>query len=314
MKVYQNTFEPNFKKQNMKTRVLLLILFSNLNSFSQEIGLIANFPFNNSAVSSVNSEAFTSNISYTTDRNGVANQALSRTMGLSYAAISNLPIGSSERTISVWFRLPTNSGEATFFEYGSGTSNSRFFLAADSFFIPSMQGFSFGAPPFYQLTNYVVTADIWYHYVVTVGSSGTVKQYVNGNLIGTYTGIINTSSDTSCYISGGYNGAIDDLKIYNREITNAEVLSLFNNNTTLSTSEYYSKNMEVKLVPNPVNDVLNIETSLELKSIEIFNTQGQKVLKSNQKQINVSNLSSGIYMIKIQDVENNITTKKVVIK
>ena len=62
-----------------------------------------------------------------------------------------------------------------------------------------------------------------------------------------------------------------------------------------------------------MNDILNIETTLELKSIEIFNIQGQKVLESNQKQINVSNLSNGMYMVKIQDLENNLITKKVII-
>ena len=240
----------------MKTGLLLFILFSYLNIFSQEVGLIANFPFNNSATSVVNPEAFTDNIAYTTDRNGIANQALSRSLGLSYASISNLPIGSSERTISVWFKLPVNSGEVTFFEYGSGTTNSRFFLAADSFFIPSMQGFSFGAPPFYQLTNYVVTPDVWYHYVVTASSSGTVKQYVNGVLLATYTGTINTSSDNSCYIAGGYNGAIDDLKIYNRAVTDVEVSNL-----------YYYNNV---VVPTPlVPSIASITTTTMSNSATI---------------------------------------------
>ena len=50
----------------------------------------------------------------------------------------------------------------------------------------------------------------------------------------------------------------------------------------------------------------------DVKSIEIYNIQGQKVLSLNQKQINVSNLASGIYMIRIQDVDNAIATKKIV--
>ena len=174
-----------------------------------------------------------------------------------------------------------------------------------------MQGFSFGAPPFYQLTNYVVTPDVWYHYVVTASSSGTVKQYVNGVLLATYTGTINTSSDNSCYIAGGYNGAIDDLKIYNRELTSVEVLNLYNNNTTLSSSDFSQDRLEVKLYPNPVRDILNIEIEKDIKSIEIYNIQGQKVLSSNQKQINVSDLAAGMYMVRIQDTDNNIATKKV---
>lgn len=71
---------------------------------------------------------------------------------------------------------------------------------------------------------------------------------------------------------------------------------------------------EITIYPNPVNNVLNIETELKLQSVEIYNTQGQKVLSSNQKQINVSNLATGIYIVRIQDVDNKIATEKIVIK
>ena len=35
---------------------------------------------------------------------------------------------------------------------------------------------------------------------------------------------------------------------------------------------------------------------------------------SNQKQLNVSDLAAGMYMVRIQDADNNIATKKVIIK
>jgi Secretion system C-terminal sorting domain/Concanavalin A-like lectin/glucanases superfamily len=298
----------------MKKAVLLFCFLLKLNSYSQEVGLIANFPFNNSATSTINSEPFIGNIAYTTDRNGGVNQSLSRSAGLSSSSISNLPTGSAARTISVWFKLPPNSGERVLFEYGNGTSNSRFYVSANSFLIPGQQGLSFGAPPFMQTSSFAITTDVWYHYVVTTNSSGVVKQYINGAFLASYTGIINTAADTTCYIEGGYNGAVDDLKIYNRELTNVEVLSLYNNNTTLSSINFAQNNLEVSLYPNPVNDVLNIETALELQSVEIYNIQGQKVVTSNQKQINVSDLSAGMYMIRIQDSENNSATKKIIIE
>ena len=78
-------------------------------------------------------------------------------------------------------------------------------------------------------------------------------------------------------------------------------LGIENNNT-----------VEFKIYPNPINDFLNIETFVDIKSIEIYNIQGQKVLQSNQKQINVSEFAAGVYMIKIQDIENATATKKFV--
>ena len=72
--------------------------------------------------------------------------------------------------------------------------------------------------------------------------------------------------------------------------------------------------VEFVLYPNPVNDVLNIQTGLDIKTVEILNINGQQVLSSAQKQINVSNLPAGIYMVRIQDVDNNVATKKIIIK
>ena len=68
------------------------------------------------------------------------------------------------------------------------------------------------------------------------------------------------------------------------------------------------------LYPNPADDVLNIETTLNIKSIEILNVQGQRVLTSTQKQINVSHLPAGTYMVRMEDVSSNVVVKKVVIK
>jgi hypothetical protein len=68
------------------------------------------------------------------------------------------------------------------------------------------------------------------------------------------------------------------------------------------------------LYPNPVNDVLNIEASLGIQSVEILNNIGQQVLTSTQKQINVSHLPSGVYLVRIQDAANNLETKKIIIK
>jgi hypothetical protein len=86
------------------------------------------------------------------------------------------------------------------------------------------------------------------------------------------------------------------------------------NITNFSNSNKMRINSDISVFPNPVNDLLNIETSIGIQSVQIFNLQGQKVLSSNQKQINVSELPAGIYLVRIQDLENNIATKKIVIK
>lgn len=74
------------------------------------------------------------------------------------------------------------------------------------------------------------------------------------------------------------------------------------------------KELNASIFPNPVKDILNIQFDGKLKSVEIYNTQGQKLITSAQKQINISSLSSGVYLIRIEDNENRTTTKKIIKK
>ena len=55
------------------------------------------------------------------------------------------------------------------------------------------------------------------------------------------------------------------------------------------------------LYPNPADYVLNIETSLNVKTIRIINMAGQNVLKkqNNSKSISVAGLPAGLYIIEI---------------
>lgn len=58
-----------------------------------------------------------------------------------------------------------------------------------------------------------------------------------------------------------------------------------------------------KAYPNPVKDVLNLSYSSEISSVEVFNMLGQKVmtkaLNVAQGQIDMSNLTSGNYIVKV---------------
>lgn len=70
--------------------------------------------------------------------------------------------------------------------------------------------------------------------------------------------------------------------------------------------------LEVSLYPNPVNDILHIDTAEEIKLVTVFGILGNKVLTSTSKEVNVSSLSKGIYIVKIQDADNNVSTKKII--
>ena len=110
-----------------------------------------------------------------------------------------------------------------------------------------------------------------------------------------------------------FNGAVDDLKIYNYAISDADVSSLFSNNT-LATENFNSQKLQAKIYPNPTSNVFTIEMENEVKSIEVFSLQGQKVLTTTNKNVNVSKLSKGIYLVRIEDVDDAVATQKLIVE
>ncbi|WNH10590.1 T9SS type A sorting domain-containing protein [Thalassobellus suaedae] len=80
---------------------------------------------------------------------------------------------------------------------------------------------------------------------------------------------------------------IDNLELYNL--------------TALSTDKTVKNALSIKLYPNPVKNVLNIDTNLEVSKISIYDLLGRVVMPNislnNSKSINVSSLSSGAYIL-----------------
>lgn len=62
---------------------------------------------------------------------------------------------------------------------------------------------------------------------------------------------------------------------------------------------------EAKIYPNPVEDILHIQTSKEILSAEIWNMSGQLMLISPEKETNidVTAMQSGIYLLKVSTKE-----------
>jgi hypothetical protein len=72
----------------------------------------------------------------------------------------------------------------------------------------------------------------------------------------------------------------------------------------------------VTIYPNPVVDILHINTSYQFDGIYITNIFGQTVYKnkSNTTQINVSNFAPGIYILKTIDKNYLEIRQKFIIK
>jgi len=89
-------------------------------------------------------------------------------------------------------------------------------------------------------------------------------------------------------------------------VTEQEILEINNNEL--------SENM-ITMFPNPANNFVTISTQEEIANISVFNILGQEVLNikgnSNTMQIDISNLTTGNYITKVQ-LENALKTIKLI--
>lgn len=86
---------------------------------------------------------------------------------------------------------------------------------------------------------------------------------------------------------------------------------VYNLSPLLSRNDIDSK-LVFAMYPNPTKDSITIDLEKELKSVEVYSLQGQKVLSANAKQMNVSGLSNGIYMVRVEDTEGAVATQKLI--
>jgi hypothetical protein len=100
--------------------------------------------------------------------------------------------------------------------------------------------------------------------------------------------------------------------------TTAEIIVTAEDGTTKTYSVEFTVGVGVnelanewKVYPNPAHSVLNIDGN-EVLNIEIFNMSGMKmdVRKYNLNQIDVSNLVKGVYILKIEGVDNAVSIQK----
>ena len=94
-----------------------------------------------------------------------------------------------------------------------------------------------------------------------------------------------------------------------------EILRFFENDTiTLGSEEFSIEADSVKVYPNPATSVLNIESNKTIRQIRVFNVLGKEILKTTSKVIDVSQLNQGIYLIEIEEDNNQTIIKRFVKK
>jgi hypothetical protein len=249
------------------------------------------------------------------------------------AILSNLGKGS----ISVWFKvknIPTDYGIAPIFYYGT-EKKCDFFDAANKGLIielghsPVYQGsqsifftiWKNGCtyPSFCFDSNEPISENEWHHFVAVVGEDYNTgyldgkemknRRYNFGN--DTYSQFFEDAVvHEKLWIGKGhwdrttqyFEGAIDEIRIYNEPISGSKVESLYNKvPTKLSDNKDF---LNIDVYPNPANKTLYYDIrgiDLKLQQIKIMSIDGKTIIqrktRKDQQKLSLNDLPDGTYLI-----------------
>src|SRR5699024_7201286 len=90
--------------------------------------------------------------------------------------------------------------------------------------------------------------------------------------------------------------------------------SVFVDDSEMSVEDFDYIENQITLFPNPVEDILQIETKAEnLQAIELFSiTEKRLQTWEGQSEIDLSSFSKGNYFIKISTADNQNITKQII--
>jgi len=346
----------------MKTLLCLLVIFLSHNIFSQipSNGLICHYPFSGNADdwSGNNYNGVVNGATLTADRFGNFNNAYNFDGVDDRIDLSNYVSAFNNQepmSISFWVKTGFDNAGATNFastvfsisEGGTGASvtcvgvgnNSTGTLTNEIAIASYQRTTSDKYIAGFTTTNRDTILDNRWHHIVFDFNNNSTLFYLDGLLInmscnfGTNNGrYANIASATKVFIGtrwannalGAFmTGVLDDFRMYNRSLTQSEVISLLNEpNPILSAPEVeVSQTYEFKLFPNPTSERLSLGWSEEIKSditLNVIDVNGNILMSenitdgSNSHFLNVQNLSKGNYFIQFISEEYKKTEKFII--
>lgn len=139
-----------------------------------------------------------------------------------------------------------------------------------------------------------------------------------GGTSGLYGASIVVDANFNVYTNGKYEGTIDfnpSAAQFNLTGTMDLFVHKLNQQHSVGINEM-DQEKRTRVFPNPMTDVLTIQSSNEINSVVIYNTLGENVFEKNFRvertvQIDLSDLPCGVYFIKIEN-DHEIQVEKII--
>lgn len=286
--------------------LIYLMLQISTQVFAQANGLLAYFPFNGNAddESGNGYHGTVQGATLVADRFGNPNSAYSFDGVDDHIAFPTLyPTSPNQISIVSWFYVLDLIPDQKIVYHGDN-GEFQLFVGNDSAGAAVHLGQTVTDPWYYVRES--VTQNEWHMLVAIWIQDESIKLYLNGVLVDsngveqgplldvgpTYQPSIGSYNRT---VGGYFNGMVDDIRIYDRDLTASEIDSLYNEGT--SSVEQINETIPEKFTleqnyPNPFNPTTNIAFSLPERSfvnLAIYNFLGEKVTDLISEELDAGN-------------------------
>ncbi|GAB4254860.1 MAG: hypothetical protein Kow0079_11430 [Vicingaceae bacterium] len=149
---------------------------------------------------------------------------------------------------------------------------------------------------------------------IRVNTSGTIS---GCNLITAYTPNVNTTNTTKQNINFSKTSTSTNSIVINSTTQTLNLLSSSSNCSEIISSINEWNIDKQEIYPNPANSFIEVPIVGNVYNYEIYNLTGKLIMKEvnyNQKRINITNLSNGVYFIKISSQNQTDTATYKIIK
>lgn len=294
-----------------------------------EAGMIANYPFDgnaNDATPYANHGVIGGNPVFETATHAGGGQNIKFDGDQDSVLVPNaVQLISDYSTVSFWIRVDgqnIQNAEAYVIDFGHWSERWKISLPQHLKIVWTTNSNNIQFPNFISDMdsgdgNEMVKTFWWYVTMVHDGSNDII--YVNGQQVNIKPalGKLNSTARPLCFgsnpIEGGqyFFGALDNVKIYNKALTGAEINNLFQTGTTgiENLLDNQLRGLVLGVSPNPTTDVLTIKHTFngdQSLQVRVFDLQGRQVdnqlfnkneVPAGQFSLNVGNYPQGTYSL-----------------
>lgn len=288
--------------------------------------LIVHLKFNNSTMDSTINLNHCAPYGTATYVEGKDGKALALDGTSTFVQLPPTIAGSNEITIATWVYWKGITTGQRIFDFGN-EQNENMYLTPRSASTKLCFGIKRNGIEKVLNSTTMLPVAAWTHVAVTINSAGTTL-YVNGVSVANSSTLTTRPIDIKPmlnYIGRGQssanpllNGNVDDFRIYNYALSATEVGQIAGIISGVKTVDYKG---DLSLFPIPANDVLRINLSSDefncMSTINVFDINGHLVLqkmvdKVNTTELNVANLTAGVYLLKITNNEGVLSRRFIV--